>query len=98
MNHHPLSSEGNMTPSQIDRRNSTSAPSGPVGNQLPPVQESDTVSVPRSTFTPCPILDHLLSAVDPLQQSSNFGIDIYYQVIGITSQNIQLSCTVCHAD
>ena len=105
-NHHPLSSEGNMTPSQIfvayftalDRRNSTSTPSGPMGNQLPPLQESDTGSVPRSTFTPCPILDQLLSAVDPLQHSSNFGVDIYYQVIGITGQHLQLPCTVCHAD
>ena len=99
-NNHPLSTKRNMTPNQLfvtyftatEMRESTSTLSGngPLQNELPPVQ--DTVSVP------CPVLSLLLSTVDPLGQSNNFGIDIFHQVLRIASDHLQQVCAVCHAN
>ena len=40
------------------------------------VRGDDGVAVPRIAFSPCPLMLHQLLAVNPLQASSDNGIDI----------------------
>ena len=103
-NNHSLSTEHNLTPNQLFIRGAIEQNMMP--QQPPPPQtlapinpgqpvQSDHVSVPRFTFAPCNTLCHLLSTINPVEDSENFGCDIYMQVVDIVGHHLSCGCNYC---
>ena len=89
--------EHNLTPNQLFIRGALEQNLIPVmpqlqsqrqlNQQLPAV--SSHVEVPRNVFAPCISLQHeLVSNVNPLQPSNNFGHDIHHHAINIVGLHL----------
>ena len=106
-NHHPLSTEGNMSPLQlfvegVCERGQYEGPLQPSDSgpspYLPPKQV-ETVEVPSNKFVPCSqLFTELTSSVDPMSQCSDFGKAFYCQSIQIVGQHLQASCGNCQIE
>jgi len=103
-NNHPISTEHNLTPNQLFIRGALEQnliPEMPqlqsqqqLNQQLPAV--SSHIEVPRNVFAPCISLRHeLVSNVNPLQSSHNFGRDIYHHAINIVGLHLHQGCSDC---
>ena len=104
-NNHALSTAHSLTPNQLFIRGCIEQgmmPRPPA--QLGPItstsngshQPSDHVEVPDMRFTPCSALVRSLSVIDLLRPSSNFGRDVYNDVINIVGHHsIVNRCNVC---
>lgn len=102
-NNHPLSTEHNSTPNQLFIRGALQQNLIPEIPRLPLLQanqqlpsSTNHVEVPRIGFTPCPLLKRdLMSTVNPLQSSSNFGCDIYHHAISTVGVHLRGGCSNC---
>ena len=101
-NHHALSTEHNQTPYQLMLLGMIDNPpqavisslSSAAGLQPLPQHLNITqhVQVPRSKFNPCSALISLVTqSVNPLQESAEFGRDLYITLIHIVAQHLQQS-------
>lgn len=109
-NHHPLSTEGNMSPlqlfveglSQIESvthlSTQTAPPSASSGSSLPP-QEPDSVQVPSNKFIPCAQLCAELNlSMDPMAKCTDFGKEFYCKAVQIVGQHLQAVCNTCQLE
>ena len=99
-NNHSMSSEGNLTPTQLYIQGfieTNQSPVQPNAGNLNSQQMSarDHVQVPRICFRPCALLLLLLSVIDPLQPSSQFGRDIYLRTIEVVGGHLYSECSAC---
>lgn len=101
-NNHSLSSASSCTPTQLYIQGmlaTNTFPAQPTTTShitsMQTLVTEDRVEVPRITFEPCTILHLLLSTVNPLQQSSQFGCDIYEAAIRIVGGHLQSGCSNC---
>ena len=105
-NNHALSTENNLTPNQLFIRGaiqqnltpffppSTSGPGSRGSSGLP--STSNHVSVPRISFTPCPLLYRdVTNRLDPLDSSNDLGCDLYRRLLSIVGRHLQNGCTAC---
>lgn len=103
-NNHPISTEHNLTPNQLyvqgfmQQRSTPLLPLTTTSNRPTgrlPFQPGDAMCVPRSTFSPCRILQRELSTIDPMATTFDFGYSLYVQAIQVVGQHIQNGCTTC---
>ena len=103
-NHHSLSTEASMTPTQLYFEGllhvaSTNANSlgqlSPSGNLDVSDITGDHVTVPRIRFSPCPMLKLQLDVIDPLQTNSINGIALYTTTVQLVGQHLTLPCNQC---
>lgn len=102
-NNHSLSTANNLTPNQLFIR-------GAIQQNMAPVLPSDGtgggtgglpstsshVSVPRTSFVPCPLLHRdIANRVVPLGSSSEFGCDLYKRLLSIVGRHLQAGCSSC---
>ena len=109
-NCHPLSTEGNMSPSQLFVEGlcaSESLPeqldSGLLGpspsNEQTIPEEVAFVEVPLNRFVPCTqVLSELQSSVDPMSQCTDFGRRFYKRAIQVVGQHLQNGCSDCQLE
>ena len=100
-NNHPVSTERNRTPNQLFiegalQQSTSRALAQPSGTPLP--SSHDPVQVPRSTFTPCIALKHSLDHVNTVRDSSDFGIDVYDEVVHEVGLHLAHGCRRCSLD
>lgn len=100
-NNHSLSTAASHTPNQLFllgflENNTTPQqphPVNPFGATSPP--PTSHVRVPRVNFQPCSALTSQISTINPLRESSDFGSDIYCEVIHLVGQHLQHGCDDC---
>ena len=105
-NHHSLSTEQNFTPFQLMLMGLQAHPSRancpPTVIQQLPNPPSLTVTqhilIPQDKFIPCQLLSTELSRnISPLDNSANFGKDLYCRTISLVAQHLQqgsCNCTI----
>lgn len=104
-NNHAISTENNLTPNQLFVKGAleqnmtpyfpSSLSSGSGGVSSLPVS-GDRVSVPRMSFTPCPLLyREITSTLIPTASSVDFGCDLYKRLVSIVGRHLQSGCSVC---
>ena len=99
-NNHRLSSEHNQTHYQLFVTGSIGRPSDSSRDhsvvQIPShIRVLDAVSVPRSTFQPCQILQVMMEQfIDPFNPSSDLGVSAYKQCVALVGTHMTL-CSVC---
>ena len=100
-NNHPLSSEHNLTPNQLFIHGALSQdmiPTLPVvscnarANLLP--SANDAVPVPRSSFSPCKVLQYDLTQVNFLCVTDDFGYSLFQRVCHLVGQHVRV-CNNC---
>lgn len=105
-NNHSLSTANNLTPNQMFIRGciqqimtpvlphtSSDATGGGTGRLL---SNSSHVSVPHTSFVPCPLLyGDITSRIDPLGSSSELGCDLYKRLLSIVGHHLQVGCNTC---
>ena len=101
-NNHPISTEHNHTPNQLFvegalQQNVSGTPPLPslAGTNLP--TSHDPVQVPRSSFAPCAVLKREIYHVNVLRDSSDFGMDLYHEIVRIVGQHLTHGCRNCCA-
>lgn len=103
-NLHSLSTEGNMSPQQLFVEGLTAAESinldiglsTDLETSLPPVP--NRVEVPPNMFIPCDsLMSQLQSSFDPLITCSDFGRDMYCQVVHFVGDHLQFGCSNCES-
>ena len=97
-NNHRLSSEHNQTPYQLFVTGSIGRPSDSSRDhsvvQIPShIRVLDAVSVPRSTFQPCQILQVMMEQfIDPFNPSSDLGVSAYKQCVALVGTHMTVLC------
>ena len=98
-NNHSLSSEGNLSPSQLFFEGSTvNGTLNPVSVPLHTnidVNADDHVAVPHFRFVPCNSLLPAINDVNPLQHCPNHGISVFQALIHVVGQHLLLNCSNC---
>ena len=100
-NNHSMSSEGNLTPTQlyiqgfIETNQFPVQPSAHFVGTSQQLSSEDHVQVARISFEPCAVLLLLLSVVDPLQPSNQFGRNIYLRTAEIVGGHLRSQCSTC---
>ena len=100
-NNHSMSSEGSLTPTQlyiqgfIETNQTPVQPNAHFVGNSQQLSVRDHVQVPRICFEPCAVLLLLLSAIDPLQPSNQFGHDIYLRIVEIVGDHLHSECSAC---
>lgn len=98
-NHHPLSTEGNMSPLQLFVEGLSQSEDIPQqsspGSSLP-YEEPDSVQVPSNKFVPCSQLyTELNTSVDPMAPCNDFGKELYHKVVRMVGRHLQGNCNNC---
>ena len=62
---------------------------------IPGVCDGDSISVPRITFAPCPVLQQAIAVIDPLQALNDDGVAMYRRVLQIIGQHLLNNCSLC---
>ena len=105
-----LSTEGNMSPSQLSVEGlcaSESLPeqlySGLLGpspsNEKTIPEEVAFVEVPSNRFVPCTqVLSELQSSVDSMSQCTDFGRRFYKRAVQVVGQHLQNGCSDCQLE
>ena len=104
-NNHGLSTEANMTPTQLyfeglnyvaqESDDSSSANVDATTVSELPHGEHMHVLVPRHSFSPCSSLLHVLSTVQPLEACSHHGKGLYVRAIHLIGDHLDSNCTQC---
>lgn len=101
-NNHPLSSERNMTPSQLFVRGAieqnisiTEPASIRHSNSVAIPQAADAVGVPRIEFEPCEDLEQQLQLINPLLGGDYFSTDVYNLFVNVLGSHLRNGCTRC---
>lgn len=99
-NNHRISTEHNRTPNQLFVEGYLDQQGSPItpGNLHPTYapQAHEAVAVPRVNFEPCTVLQQiLLTTVDPLGSTVNYGIDLYTTLINTIGRHLSPGCTQC---
>lgn len=103
-NMHSLSTEGNMSPSQLFMEDIATLPR--EHDQIPDINqaehsrlgfdEDDRVQVPIEAYEPCNVILPQVRLIDPLGSTPDFGKDLYYQVLQLVGSHLQSNCSVCN--
>ena len=105
-NLHSLSTEGNMSPQQlfVEGLNAAAAVNLDISHStdsLPPVNlppVPNRVEVPPNMYIPCDnLMSQLQSSFNPLITCSDFGRDIYCQVVHYVGNHLQSGCSNCES-
>ena len=97
-NNHPISTVHNGTPNQLfiegalQQATSGTPPQPSVGGTNLPTSH-DPVQVPRSSFTPCAVLKRDIDRVNIQRDSSDFGMDLYHEIVRIVGQHLTHGCS-----
>ena len=101
-NHHTISTEHNMTPMQLfvggfmySAQYNLSDGTGLALVPVPSATSIQVVSVPPMIFAPCSTLQQSIQQVHPMGNSSNFGLDLYEQLITIVAHHLVQGCPLC---
>ena len=101
-NHHPVSTEQNLSPSQlfirgaIDQTVSITEPHNVHQSRADLLPgPNDTVSIPRIQFQPCQNLEQQLMLIDPLASTDFVSSDAYYLAINTVGTHLMHGCTTC---
>ena len=104
-NNHALSTENNLTPNQLFIRGAIQQNMTPFFSRISGVtgggsgslpSTSNHVSVPHTSFAPCPLLHRdITNRLDPLGSSADFGCDLYKRLLSIVGRHLQRGCNTC---
>lgn len=98
-NNHSISTEKNCTPNQLFIQGIIEASNFPeqhaAQSGVPMPISRDHVQVPCFTFQPCVSLSVQILGINPLEYSTDFGIDIYLKVIEMVGQHLESGCNEC---
>ena len=102
-NNHSISTEHNYTPNQLFIRGAienNTVPSFPLSQGTPtailPTSTTDSVEVPRVSFSPCSSLSsYINSHVNPLAVCHDLGHHLYETLVSIVGQHLSRGCSSC---
>ena len=101
-NHHPLSTEGNLSPLQLYTEGLAAVE--PILSHDPSTSDSissvpdsgEVVEVPSNRFISChQLLINLQSSINPTSSCNDLGKEFYYNCIQKTGQHLQTVCNNC---
>ena len=102
-NHHPLSTEGNLSPLQLYSEGLAAvgailhADTSTAASSTSSIPDSaEAVKVPSNKFLPChQLLLELQSAINPTSECADFGRELYYDCIQRVGLHLQTVCNNC---